>query len=387
MGCAFDFDKIVNRRHTGSLKWDHYDDADAICMWLADMDFQAPAQVIAALHRQVDHGIFGYPKPTAHLTETIVETLKTRYDWSIEPSWLVWLPSLVSGLNLACRAVGGADDEVVTFTPIYPPFLSAPALAGRKLLTVPLAHQDGRWFFDLEKLQQSITDRTQLLLVCSPHNPVGRSYSREELHSLAEFCLEKNLFICSDEIHCDLILDHKRHVPTATLSAKIAERTITLMSPAKTYNLAGLGCGFAVISNEKLRRNFIHMHRGIVPEPNVMGYTACLAAYRCGEPWRQALLEYLRANRDLVYHTINREIPPLSMDQVEATYLAWINTQELDTSCPSEFFRKAGVILHDGRHFGAPGYLRLNFACPRTLLSEALQRMKQAVLASTAHRA
>lgn len=379
MNAEFDFDKIISRRHTGSLKWDHDADPSALALWLADMDFQAPRVVIDALRRHLDHGVLGYPQPTRQLIETVVDMLRSRYNWTIKPEWLVWLPGLVTGINLACRAVGGPGDEVIAFTPVYPPFLSAPESSDRTLVAVPLAHKSGRWNLDLKELERKLTDRSRLVLLCNPHNPVGRVFTRAELLCLAEFCVSHGLIICSDEIHCDLIYDNRPHIPTATLSDEIADKTITLMSPSKTYNLSGLSCGFAVIANEELRNKFLRARKGVVDMPNALGLIACQAAYRAGEPWRQALVEYLRANRDLVFYTINHEIPRLSMDRVEATYLAWIDARELEVPDPAELFQKGGVILYDGRHFGGSGYLRLNFACPRTLLSEALNRMKYAV--------
>jgi cystathionine beta-lyase len=379
MEAEFDFDKIISRRHTGSLKWDYYSDPNVIPLWVADMDFQSPRVVIEALRRHLEQGVFGYPQPARQLVNTVVSMLKYRYNWTIEPEWLVWLPGLGAGLNLACRSVGVDEDEVITFTPVYPPFLSAPGNSGRRLVKAPLTHKSGRWNFDLKELEQKLTSRSRLLLLCSPHNPVGRVFTRGELLSLAEFCVGHNLVICSDEVHCDLIFDNRGHTPTASLNERIAKNTITLMSPSKTYNLAGLNCSFAVIADEEIRKRFLQAHKGLVSLPSVPGLTACQAAYRAGEPWRLALLEYLRENRDLVFHTINHEIPRLSMDRVEATFLAWIDARELEVSNPGDFFLKAGVALYDGRHFDGPGYVRLNFACPRALLSEALNRMKFAV--------
>jgi cystathionine beta-lyase len=233
--------------------------------------------------------------------------------------------------------------------------------------------------FDTERLESEISSRSKLLLLCNPHNPVGRRYNREEIRRVAEICLRNNIVLCSDEIHCDLILDGKEHVPTATLGREISANTITLMSPSKTFNIPGLNCAFAIIPNEDLRRSFVRNREGIVPGTNALGYTACLAAYRDCQEWRTVLIDYLRNNRDIVYKFINEEIPGLSMDNVEATYLAWIDARELGVADPALFFEQAGVALSDGKDFQGKGYVRLNFGCPRKILSKALDRMKRAV--------
>ena len=374
----FDFDAVVERRGTDSLKWHRYQGRDIIPMWVADMDFPA-APVLEALHQRVEHGVFGYAVPPEELVEVVVARMATMYGWDVEPGWIVWLPGLVPALNVVCRAFGDDGDDILTFTPAYPPFLAAPALSRKTLRTVPLKRQDGRFTFDVERLEAALSPRSRVLLLCSPYNPAGRRFERDEVRQVAELCVERGIVLCSDEIHCDLILDGKDHVPTATLSQEIAANTITLMAPSKTFNIPGLNCAFAVIPNGDLRRRFKRARQDIVPHPNALGYTACLAAYRDGEPWRQALIEYLRANKDLVYRFINNEVPGLAMDDVEATYLAWIDTRELHLPDPTGFFEQAGVGLSDGRDFDGEGYVRLNFGCPRRTLQEGLDRIKAAV--------
>jgi cystathionine beta-lyase len=275
--------------------------------------------------------------------------------------------------------VGEAGDAVAIFTPVYPPFFSAPRNAGRELVSVPLVESGGRWEIDLADLERAVTPRTRLLLLCSPHNPVGRVWSREEQLALLEVAERHDLVICSDEIHAGLVLDGEtQHIPFATLSPEAARRTITLQAPSKTYNIPGLGCSFAVIPEQGLRRSFRRAMAGIVPHVNLLGYTAALAAYRDGEPWRQALLEYLRMNREQVVRTI-AGMPGLKTWPVEATYLAWIDARGLGVDDPAGFFEAAGVGLSDGAPFGAPGFARLNFGCPQLLLETALQRIKTAL--------
>lgn len=375
---TYDFDTLIDRRASDSTKWHKYG-ADVIPMWVADMDFRSPAAVMEALKARVDHGVFGYGRPPDALVEIVRARLAAFYDWHIEPDWLVWLPGLVCAINAVCRLVG-AQESVITATPVYHPFLSAPGNMGRALITVPMAEHQGRWTLDLERLEANITPTTRLLLLSHPHNPVGRAYDRAELAALAELCQRHDLIICSDEIHCELMLDQdKAHLPTATLSPDIAARTITLMAPSKTFNLAGLGCGFAIISDNALRKRFQAATAGIVAHVNVLGYAAALAAYRDGESWRQSLLGYLRGNRDRLADWSDAQ-PGLRLSPVEATYLAWIDCREALLDNPASLFQQFGVGVHDGRLFGAPaGFVRLNFACPRSLLEQALERMQRAL--------
>ncbi|NQU39983.1 MAG: putative C-S lyase [Lentisphaerae bacterium] len=382
----FNFEQIIDRRGTDSLKWELHAGQDVIPMWVADMDFEAPAVVIEALQRRVAHGVFGYTLAPDELTGVIVGRFRSHYGWAIAPEWLVWLPGVVPGLVAACRAFTQPDDEIVTFTPIYPPFLAAPAQAGRKLVTVPLIREEGRHTIDLAAFEAAITARTRLLLLCHPHNPVGRVFDRAELSAIAEICRRHDITICSDDIHCDLILNDTPHLPIATLSDEVAATSITLMSPGKTFNTAGLNMGFAVIPDSKLRAQYQAACKGVLPEPNVMGLTACLAAYRDGEPYRQALLKTLARNAACVLDFVRTELPELRMDPVEATYLAWIDASALGQANPTAFFRKHGVALSPGSAFADANYVRLNFGCPPSLLAEGLERMRGGVQAWRAGR-
>ncbi len=374
---AFDFDAVVERRGTASYKWDRYRGRDVIPLWVADMDFRSPPAVVKALHERVAHGVFGYTHAPDDLEAAVRASLLAGYGWNIRPEWLVWLPGLVSGLNVLCRATGAEDDEVVTFTPVYAPFLSAPVLAKRAAVKVPLLLNSGRWEMDFEALEHSLTPRSRLLLLCSPHNPVGRVWAVDELSRLADIAHRHDLIIGSDDIHAGLVLDEgKIHTPIATLAAETAARTITLMAPSKTFNTPGLGCSFAVIPDPQLRAAFLGAMDGIVPHVNVLGYVAAQAAYEGGEEWRRALLDYLRKNRDLVEREVS-SLPGLSVTHVEATYLAWIDAREMNVADPVQFFEEAGVGLSDGAEFDAPGFLRLNFGCRRALLAEALERMRK----------
>ena len=371
------FDACPDRMDTDSLKWSRYRGKDILPMWVADMDFVCAAPIIEALEARVRHGIFGYAIARPADTQAVINWVAARHNWHIEKEWVVWLPGLVPSLNVACRAFSEPQHEVATFTPIYPPFLAAPTLSQRQLLTCPLRRENNRYTFDMDTLAKTVTPKTKLLLLCSPHNPVGRVWTRRELDDLSRFCLEQNILICSDEIHCDLVLDEDvRHIPTATLSPQIADRTITLMSPAKTFNLPGLNCGVAIIPNETLRRQFLRTAQGILPHVNILGYAACRAAFTQGRPWHQQLIDYLRGNRNYLSETINA-LPGLSMGPVEATYLAWIDATGLNIDNPAKWFEHAGVGVSDGNDFAGPGFVRLNFGCPRPLLENAILRIKQ----------
>ena len=373
------FDTPIDRRGSDSFKWGKYAGRDILPLWVADMDFAAPPAVLDALHRRIEHGVFGYGGPWPSLTESVLAHLQGEYGWSIEPEWLVWLPGLVTGLNVACRAV---DGEVLTATPIYPPFLSAPHFSGRKLNRVDLALDENRWHWDMAAVQQATTAATRLFLFCHPHNPVGRCWSRDELLALADYAERNDLVVCSDEIHCGLILDaDKRHIPFASLSPAAAQRSITLLAPSKTFNIPGLGCAFAVIPNPALRRRFEQAMHGIVPHVNVLGLAACEAAFRHGGDWHRELIAYLRGNRDRVAATM-ASLPGVRMAPVEATYLAWIDVRDLRLAKPAAHFEAHGIGLSDGADFGAPGWLRLNFGCPRATLDEALSRFERAVRAA-----
>jgi len=377
----FDFDALIDRHQTASLKWDKYGDRDILPLWVADMDFRSSPAVVQALEKRVEHGVFGYGVPPRKITGIICEMLAGRYGWQVEAEHLVWLPGLVCGLNVACRAVGREQDEVMTLVPIYPPFLTAPGNSGRRLVTVPLAVKNNSWIIDFEVLEKSITPKTRLLLFCNPHNPVGRVFSRKEIDRLVSLCLRHNITICSDEIHCDLILDaDKKHIPTATISPEAEACSITLMAPSKTFNIPGLGCSFAVISNRQLRQKFVRAMSGIVPYVNILGFSAAEAAYRDGWQWLAALLDYLRQNRRIVEETI-AATADLHMYPVEATYLAWIDARRIDPVSPALFFETYGIGLSEGSEFGTPGFVRLNFGCRRALLQEALKRLEKAVKA------
>lgn len=338
------------------------------------MDFPTAPCIVEELQRRVRHGVFGYTQPPDELPQAIARALQEQHGWRIEPDWIVFLPSLVVGLNVVCRAFCAQGEDVLTATPIYPPFLSAPEYAGRGCIRLPLNEVDGRWTWDFEALERSRSARTRLLMICSPHNPTGRVWTRAELGALAEFCLRHDLVLVSDEIHSGLVLDSETpHIPIASLDTAVAARTVTLLSASKTFNLPALGCAFAIVSNPELRARLRRTMAGIVHHVGAMGMFATLAAYRDGRNWQLALLDYLRANRDIVERSIAK-MPGLRVFHAEATYLSWIDARALGDD-PVQRLERAGVGVYDGALFGAPGFVRLNFACPRALLQTALSRI------------
>jgi cystathionine beta-lyase len=384
----FDFDTPQDRRGTDSQKWQRYAGRDVLPMWVADMDFRVAPPIVDALQLRVAHGIFGYARPIRSTVDAVIGALATRYRWQVDPSWLVWLPGLVCGLNVTVRAFAEAGDEVMSLSPVYAPFMGAPRNGGRVSRSVPLALNsgEGRWEMDWDAMERAVTPRTRILLFCHPHNPVARVWRRDEIARISEFCARHSLVLVSDDIHCDLLLEAGAvHEPFCVASPDGAAGTVTLMAPSKTFNTPGLGTSFAIIPNPDLRALFAKASAGIVAEVNALGYAACEAAYRDGEPWRLALVAYLRGNRDFLADFISREIPGIRIEApIEATYLAWLNVEGLGLPNPARHFEEHGVGLSDGAPFGAPpgSHVRLNFGCPRSTLAEGLSRMKAAALAA-----
>jgi cystathionine beta-lyase len=368
------FDTPIRRRGTASFKWDLYGE-DELPLWVADMDFASPPAVVEALESRAAHGVFGYALTTCSLVEAIAAHFEHHHGWRVEEEWIVWLPSVVPGLNLACDAFAGPGEAVMTISPAYPPFLAAPGQRGRRLITVPAELQDGSWELPLDGMEAAITPDTRVLLFCHPHNPLGRVWRRDEVAAVLEFCRRHDLVLVSDEIHCDLILDDLAHVPAALAGPGDAARIVTLSSPSKTFNLPGLNFAFAIVADEGLRRRFVRPGRGLLPFPGCFAVTAAEAAYREGEGWHEALLAYLRGNRDVLEAFVAAELPRVRMTHVEATYLAWLDVRDLGLEDPAAACRSAGVTLSAGAAFGDPACLRLNFGCPRATLDEALRRL------------
>jgi len=378
------FDQVIDRRHSDSIKW-HYYDEDVLPLWVADMDFNSPEPVVRALRERIEHGVFGYGTEPKELRDLLVARLRDRYGWTVAPEAIVFVPGVVAGFNIAGRAVMAPGDGVLVQTPVYGPFLSLPQTANLALNAMELTRQaDGRYIIDMDRMAETVTGNTRAFLLCNPHNPVGRVFDRAELTGMADLCLKHGLAIISDEIHGDLVFSGHPHVPIASLAPEIAARSITLMAPSKTFNIAGLGCSFAVIPDPGLRQQFRAAAAGIVPHVDVLSFAAALAAYRDGDAWLSECLRYLEANRDFTAGFVAERLPGITMSPMEGTYLAWLDCREAGIpGKPADFFLKdARVGMNDGAWFGAggEGFVRLNFGCPRATLEEGLARMERALL-------
>jgi cystathionine beta-lyase len=383
----YDFATPVERRHPSgghwpSQKWHRHAD-DVLPLWVADMDFVSPPEIIEALRARVDHGVFGYGRVPDSLRGTLCDWSAEHYDWAIEPAWQLWLPGVVPALHLASLALTEPGAGVLTVTPIYPPFLRVAERTGRLAQQAAMRAPDrpgDPWRLDLETLEAAITPETRLLLWCQPHNPTGRVWSREELAGLASLVQRHDLLVVSDELHCDLLLDEgARHTPLAAALPDLAARTLTLWAPSKTFNLAGLTTACAVIPDAGLRRRFADMAKGLQPDANVLGLVAAETAYAQGDPWRQALLEVLRGHRQQLVSRV-AHWPGAAMSAPESTYLAWLDLREASglegTPSPARaLLERTGVALSEGADFGCPGFARLNFGTTSSQLEAALGRL------------
>lgn len=386
----YDLDQVPDRRPTDSIKWNHFE-ADVLPMWVADMDFPVAEPILQSLHHRIDHGIFGYPafvhpKPgsVSIFQQLLVERMQDRYQWHVEPEEILPLPGVITGLNLTCHALAIPGGGVLIQTPVYPPFFHVAGNAGMVLQEANLSRQpDGSYEVDWDAFEAAFTDQTRVFILCNPHNPVGRVFRKDELQRMAEICLRQGVTICSDEIHGDLIFKGHKHIPIASLDEEIAQNTVTLMSPTKTFNIAGLQCSFAIAQNEELRHKLEQSMQGLVMWVNLMGMHAAIAAYRNGQEWLGQVLEYMQGNRDYLFDYLKAHLPQLKMVKPEGTYLAWLDCHQSGIpGNPCEFFvQHARVGFNDGATFGkgGEGFVRLNFACTRATLTEALERMKTAL--------
>jgi cystathionine beta-lyase len=378
------FDRVVDRRASDSNKW-HKFPADVLPLWVADMDFPSPPAVVDALRARVEHGFFGYLREHNELPAVVAERLAKRYGWRVSPEAVVALPGVIAGFNQALRALTSPGDGLLVQTPVYPPILRAAGNHGLRRDEHALTRgADGRYAVDLETFGASFRDRTRAFLLCNPHNPVGRLYGRTELEGMAAACLRRDVAIVADEIHCDLLLDGRQHVPMASLAPEIEQHTITLMAPSKTFNLPGLKCAVGIVPDAELRQRFVAAGADLVPKINLLGYTAAVAAYREADAWLDELLAYLADNRDFLVEQVRTRLPGVAVAPPEATYLAWLDCRGAAPAAadPYTFFlERARVALSDGSAFGpgGAGFVRLNFGCPRPLLAHALERMRAAL--------
>lgn len=385
----YDFYKIVDRKGSDSIKWNHMEESfgrnDILPMWVADMDFKSANEIIDALKERVDHGVFGYTWMQDSFYNALINWVKKRYNWDIKKEWILFTPGVVMGLNLGARELVDKGEKVLIQPPVYPPFYRVMENNKRLVNENPLVDNGERFVMDYEDLEKKIDKDTRLAMLCNPHNPVGRVWTREELKRFGDICIEKDLTIISDEIHGDFVYKGHKHIPLASISKELEDRTITLMAPSKTFNIAGLATAVAIIPNKELRATYEKAIETMeIGSTSVFGAVGFEAAYNHGEEWLDQLLVYLEDNIDYTLDFIKNEIPEIKAYKPDGTYLVWLDFRSLGRSADeiSDALINTGKIgLNDGRPYGkgGEGFFRINIGCPRPILEEGLERIKKAV--------
>lgn len=393
----YDYDQICDRKNTNCAKWDAaksvFGRDDVIPMWIADMDFPVAEPIVEALKKRTEHPVYGYTRPGSNVIEAVVERMQRKFNWSIKPEWIVFTPGVVSALNIAVRALTRPGDKVILQQPVYFPFFPAVTSCSCQIINNELKLVDNHYEMDYEDLEnlflpdeRALLESNQIkaLILCNPQNPVGRLWNYDELTRMGEIVIQHGTTVISDEIHCEILFKGYKHVPFASISEKFEQNCIVCMSPSKTFNLAGLEVSSIIIPNKKLRDDFNNTRSGILPGPNLFGYIALEAAYRFGDEWLEQVLEYLQGNLDFMTVYFAEKIPRIKIIQPQGTYLIWLDCRELgmDNKTLSNFMReKARVGLSDGFAFGecGSGFERMNIACPRSILEQALRRIEMAV--------
>jgi cysteine-S-conjugate beta-lyase len=392
VGGGYDFDRRIERRGTASQKWDRlekvYGLSDLLPMWVADMEFAAPPEVVGALAARVQHPVYGYTVNTEPVYRAIQTWLRSRQGWTVEEDWIRFSPGVVPGIVFALKAFTEPGDGVLVQRPVYPPFSTLVGRTSRRLINNPLVLDGGGYRMDLEDLRAKARNGARALLLCSPHNPVGRVWTEDELRALGDVCNEENVLVLADEVHGDLTYPGVRHTPYASLGPSHGAGSVTFTAPSKTFNLAGLQTAVAIIPDAGLRRRYDALMEelfegDLLVYGNVFGLTALEAAYTHGGAWLDQLREYLAGNLAFLKAYVAREIPDIQIVHPEGTYVVWLDCRRLGMEAQelTAFMRQAGVALNDGHTFGpeGAGYERLNLACPRTMLAEGLDRIAAAV--------
>lgn len=368
----FDFITPIKRKGTASLKWQRYEQQDVIPMWVADMDLASPPAVQQVIANAANRGVFGYGEVPETLIQAFIGWCAEQYDWTVDPDWLVWIPGVVPGFNLAVEAWLKPDEGLLVQTPVYPPIRVLGKVRHRPVVDVPVS-------LAVAELASSLKPQTKALLLCNPQNPTGKVYSREELEQLVALAEAKDLLVISDEIWADLVLEPGlRHVPFASINAAAAQRSVTLMAPSKTFNIAGLSCAVAVIPNPALRATYQQTMRGLMPDMNYLGLLAADAAWQEGHAWLGGLKQHLNANLELLENWL-QDFPQIGYQRPQSTFVAWLNVMALEMEDPTQAFLDGGVALSPGEAFGQTGFVRLNFGCPTEQLQQTLQRMAQVI--------
>lgn len=385
----YNFNQVIDRHQTGSVKWDFnqqtFGREDVLPMWVADMDFQSPQPVIDALVERAKHGIYGYSDGMDAYTKALIDWLRQQHGWEVEREWITFSPGVVSALYWLVRALVQPGEKVLIQSPVYPPFFRAIENHGCEIVNSPLKLENERFLMDFEDLEVKLASGVKLMILCNPHNPVGRVWTREELERLGKMCLDNDVIVISDEIHGDLIYEGYQHIPFASLSTELAAQSIVCTAPSKTFNLAGLQTSNIIISNPKYRNAFKKvLELNGIHHPNVFGITAMEAAYTHGQDWLEQLMKYLKGNVDYLLSFLKQELPQIQAVRPEGTYLAWLDFRALGMepkALQAFLVQKAGVGLNAGYTFGpgGEGFERMNLACPRSVLEEGLQRIKEAV--------
>lgn len=385
----YNFDEIVERRGTNCEKWDGlkelYGRDDLLPLWVADMDFSAPPAISSALEKRGEHNIYGYTYCGDEYYEAVIGWMSRRHNWDIKKEWIVFTPGVVPALSLAIKAFTKPGDKVIIQSPVYHPFYDVIGNNGRHIVNNPLIYKDGKYTMDYEDLEEKIDSRTRILLLCNPHNPVGRVWTKEELNKLGEICLKNDIIIISDEIHFDIVYKDYNHTVMANISPEIRENCIVCTAPSKTFNIAGLQMSNIIIPNDKLRNRYkTEFENSRISGPNIFGIEALIAAYNNSEDWLDKLLVYLEGNRDYLINFVKERIPQIKVIKPEGTYLAWVDCSGLNMD-PAElrdfFVNKCRLALNAGEMFGKEGqtFQRFNIGCPQAILGEALIRIEAGV--------
>ena len=385
----YNFDKVIDRNKSNSKKWDGlkevYGRDDILPLWVADMDFKAPEPVLEALQEKLNHGVFGYNIKSDSLYNSIINWVKKKYNWDIKKEWISFTPGVVPALNIAVREFARDGDNIVIQPPVYPPFFKV--LENNNVIANlnPLIHNGEKIVMDYESLENSLNDDTKAIILCNPQNPVGRVWTKDELSKLGEICLKHNVLIFSDEIHSDLTFKDHNTTPMASISEEIAQNTITLIAPSKSFNVAGLATSVAIIPNEKVKEIF---ENGIeklgLGSVTTFGAVALEAAYTHGEPWLNEVMEYIESNADFAIDFIRKNIPEITVEKPDGTYLLWLDFRSLDKTSDEiqDALVNVGRIgLNDGSAYGLEGsrFFRINIGCPKSTLEDGLNRIKKAV--------
>lgn len=393
----YNFDKIIDRKGSGALKFDaleeRYGDAGLLPMWVADMDFETPEFITEALRRRLDHSLFGYTIEPSDYWPTVIRWIADHHDWQIEREWITYIPGIVKGIGMVINVFVKEDEKVIIQPPVYHPFRLTPEGNHREVVYNPLIENpDGSYSMDFDNLEKVADEKCRLLILSNPHNPAGITWDRPTLQRLAEFCHRHNILVISDEIHCDMALWDNRHIPFASVSPEAAECSITFGAPSKTFNIAGIVSSYAIVPNPRIRERFFGwLTANEFNEPTLFAPIATIAAFSKGEEWRREMLRYIESNIDFVISYCEEHIPQIKPLRPQASFLIWLDCRGLGLDHDrliDLFVRKARLALNDGEMFGpeGKGFMRLNVASPRAVVREALDRLKDAVSETAAHK-